>query len=135
MTESARRAYVQQQMIEIYHDILLKLPSDELNPKLYYDLSFCALFAGDYAKAIKSAQKALQLNPRMIEVEANLALAYMLNDQYDEAETVYLKWKGRKFKSVDRDTADKVFLIDIAELEDAGIEHRDFERVKRLFRE
>ena len=135
MTESARRAYVQQQMIEIYQSTLLKLSSDASNAKSHYDLSFCALFAGDYAKAIKSAQKALQLNPRMIEVEANLALAYMLNDQYDEAETVYLKWKGKKFKSVDRDTADKVFLSDIAELEDAGIEHRDFERVKRLFRE
>lgn len=120
-------------MIKIYQDTLLKLSSDASNAKWHYDLSFCALFAGDYAKAIESAQKAVHLNPRMIEVEANLALAYVLNDQYGEAEAIYQKWKGQKFKSVDRDIADKTFLSDIAELESAGIEHPDFERARRLF--
>jgi hypothetical protein len=68
-------------------------------------------------------------------VETNLALGYLLSNQYDRAEVIYRKWKGKKFEAGDAENADAIFLNDIAELESFGIHHVDFQKVKRLFLE
>lgn len=108
------------------------LQEDSSNASLYFELSYCSLFVGKYTKAIESAQKTLQLNPKLVKVETNLALGYLLNNQYDKAEAVYKKWKGKKFDATDEENANQIFLKDIADLEGAGIQHKDFDKVKRF---
>lgn len=121
--------------VQAYNDALAAVQSDSMNANLYFNLSYYALFAGDYTTAIESALKTLKINPLAIKVETNLALGYVFSDQYDKAEAIYQKWKGKKFEADDKETADIIFLKDISDLEELGIQHKDFEKVKRLFRE
>jgi hypothetical protein len=39
----------------------------------------------------------LEINRRQVVVETNLALGYLLDNQWKEAEKVYVKWKGKTF--------------------------------------
>ncbi|MFH0734189.1 MAG: tetratricopeptide repeat protein [bacterium] len=105
---------------------------DSTNFNHWFDLSFYSLFVGKPNEAITFAQKTLELNSGKNEVETNLALGYLLNNQWDEAEEIYLKWKGKKFPNDER-LCDNMFLADIKDLEDFGITHNDFEKVKELF--
>jgi len=120
--------------LEAYNNALAGILSDSTNADIYFSLSYYALFAGEYPKAIEAAQKTLQINPLAVKVETNLALGYLLNNQYDKAEAIYTKWKGKKFEAGDDETADVIFLKDIAELEDFGIQHKDFQKVKEMFK-
>ena len=107
------------------------------DPLLYqnhWSLSWYALFAGEYDTAILAAQRTLELAPEAQGVETNLALGYLLNDQWTEAEAIYQKWKGRSFLNDGR-LCDEIFLQDIVALEFAGITHPDFEKVRQLLAE
>ena len=104
-----------------------------INYNSWWNLSWYALFVGEYEEAIHAVQKTLELNPNAQEVETNLALGYLLNDQWEEAEVVYLRWKGRGFPNDDR-LCDEVFLQDIADLEAAGIIHPNFAKVREMFK-
>lgn len=116
-----------------YKNDLAAIRADSTDPSSYFSLSYHALFVDQYQQAIAAAQKTLQLNPQFVKVETNLALGYLLNNRYDLALPVYKKWKGKKFEAADQDLADAIFLKDIAELEDMGVKHPDFQKVKDLF--
>ncbi len=118
-----------------YKRFYAAVQTDTLTPELYFNLSFFALFVGQYTQAIEAAQKTLQLDPNSVKVETNLALGYLLNNQYDQAEAIYKKWKGKKFDAADEETANQIFLKDISDLEQSGIQHKDFKKVKLLLAE
>jgi tetratricopeptide (TPR) repeat protein len=113
------------------HKILALEPNDT---SAWFDLSYYALFVGKPEESIKAAKKTLLLDSEKKAVESNLALGYLLNNQYAEANKIYLKWKGKKFNKKDADLSNKFFLQDITNLEQANINHKDFEKVKALFR-
>jgi tetratricopeptide (TPR) repeat protein len=101
----------------------------------WFNLSFYSLFVKKYDEAIFAAQKSLEINPDAKSVETNLALGYLLNNQWNEAEEIFLRWRGKIFPDdQDRQLCDDIFLGDIKALEDAGIHHPDFEKVKEMFR-
>ncbi len=100
----------------------------------WFGLSFYALFVGKPDLAVKAALKTLELSPRSQSVESNLALGYLLTDQYPEAEKIYLKWKNKYFPDND-DLCDKIFLDDINALEKAGVHHLDFDKVRKILAE
>ncbi len=102
------------------------------NAYFYGGLSYNYLFVNKPIEAIKSAKQTLDLEPKFISVYTNLALAYVLNNEFDKAKTIYLHWKdkqdqeGRNFK--------KMFLEDIQMLESVGIIHSDFEKVREILK-
>lgn len=106
-----------------------KKPSNYNN---WYNLSWYSLFIDKPKEAIKAAEQVLNLEPKKVDVETNLALAYVLDNQWAKAEEIYLKWKGKNFPN-NNNLCDNIFLKDITDLEKAGIKHRDFDKVKRLF--
>lgn len=107
---------------------------DKTGASVWYNLSWYALFARQPRTAIEAAQKVLALDPERQSVAANLALGYLLDNQWPEAEKVYAKWKGKTFPD-GGEPCNKLFLQDIAELEAAGIVHPDFEKVKAMLKE
>lgn len=109
-----------------------ELKPDDFNQ--WYNLSYYALFVDQPDEAIRAAQKTLELEPQATGVETNLALGYLLNDQWTEAEKIYKKWKGKSFPDDDR-LWDEIFLQDLNDLEVAGITHPDFEKVSKLLKE
>lgn len=109
---------------------------DSLNYDYWYSLSFFSLFVEEYATAIEAAEKTLKLNSGQTGVETNLALGYLLNDQWKEATTIYKKRRGQQFPGDPNNRSwNQVFLQDIADLEAAGITHPDFAKVKALLEE
>ena len=79
----------------------------------------------------KLQKKTLKLVPGKIGVYVNMANAYVLNNQYELAEPIYLKYKDFIYRSGSQ-TFKVIFLEDIRTLEDAGITHPDFEKVRML---
>lgn len=109
------------------------LKTDNVRYNNWYNLSFYALFVGKPEESIQAAQKVLSLAPEQVCVETNLALGYLLNNQYSEAEKIYQKWKSKSFPDDER-LCDDIFLADIADLEQTGIMHSDFEKGKNMFK-
>ena len=129
--DSARIYYQNKQYPAAYTAIQIATQEDPQNFRYWYDLSHYALFVKEAQVAIQAAQKSLALAPLRPEVEIYLALGYLLNDQWPEAEKIYLRWKGKNFPGQDK-TWDQVFLEDIKALEAAGVSHDDFQKVRDL---
>ena len=102
-------------------------------PHIWWYLSRYAVFAQKPQIAIEAALKNLELDSKAQSVEASLALGYLFSDQWEKAEKIYQKWKGKNFHNDNR-LCDDVFLKDIQDLEAAGITHPDFEKVRQLFK-
>jgi len=107
---------------------------DTADYSLYYNLSWYALFAEQPEAAVQAARKTLALNPGARGVDTNLALGYLLSGQWKQAEEIYQNWKGMLYTDSWR-IWDEVFLQDIQSLEEAGIKHHDFAKVKAMFQE
>jgi len=102
----------------------------------WYQLSWYALFAQKPLRAIEAAQQTLALDPRQIRAETNLALGYLLNNNWEKAKVIYLKHEGQPIPNgIRRRTWNEVFLDDIKQLEGAGILHEDFGKVRELLKE
>jgi Leucine-rich repeat (LRR) protein len=136
LLQAAQTFFSEKSYSESYKSMLLSAKIDSTNYNTFFSLSFYALFIGEYKKAIEAAQKTLSLNPNAVSVETNLALGYLLDNQYNKAELIYKKWKGRKFTSNDNELAEKIFLQDIKDLDNAGVIPKermsDIERIKKL---
>lgn len=97
-------------------------------------MSWYALFAKQPKEAMEAAQKTLELQLTAQSVNTNLALGYLLNNQWKEAKKNYQKWKGKSFPDDTQGRlCDDIFLQDMAGLEKAGIKHNNFKKVEKLF--
>jgi len=99
----------------------------------YYDLSFYCFFINKQHEAIMAAKKSLELAPDKTGVYTNLALGYVLDNEFEKAKPIYLEWKDKHFPGDER-FCKEVFLKDIKELEAAGIKHKDFKKVRDLLK-
>lgn len=100
----------------------------------WYSRSWYALFANEYKEAIRSAKKTMELSGADEGVNTNLALGYLLDGQWKEAELIYLEWKNREFNNRPRRLANAIFLQDLRDLEAKGITHPDFEKVRNILK-
>ncbi|MGZ8537116.1 MAG: hypothetical protein ACXWV9_02580, partial [Flavisolibacter sp.] len=68
----------------------------------YWNLSWYQLFEEDFEGTIKSVKRGMGLHPDNDGMITNLALAYLLSNQYNEAEALYKKYKGKKYANQER---------------------------------
>ena len=105
-----------------------------LNPvhlsRSYGNLAWKLIFEKDYEKAILAAQKGLEADQNQTWIITNLALAYLLSNEYDKAKTVYINYaneeisKGKIFRPV--------FIEDLNKAKEAGLENPDFEKIYKI---
>ena len=110
-----------------------KIITDSLNYHLYFNLSWYSLFASKPQEAITAAKKALELAPDKTSAYTNLVSGYVLNNEYEKAKPIYLKWKDMHFPNEER-LCKEVFLQDIKDLKESGISHEDFNKVIELLK-
>lgn len=115
-----------------YVALLWKAQANPEEYRYWYNLSTYALYVNEPDKAVEAAKRSLKLNPEAAAVETNLALGYLLQDQYEKAVLLFRKWKGRVFPG-GKTLCNSVFLKTIADLEAVGIEHEDFDRAEAFF--
>ena len=134
--QAAQASFSEKKYSQAYKAALLSTELDSSDYNKFFNLSFYALFVGEYKTAIPAALKTLSINPIAFNVETNLALGYLLDNQYDKAEAIYKKWIGRKFTSNDTEMAEKIFLQDLRDLENAGVLPKeravDIERIRKI---
>ncbi len=105
------------------------------------ELAWELIFAGKYAEAESEAKNALGFkfknnDPKEIEwANGNLAAAYLLQGKYSDAQKIYKKFKGKMYSEDEEDARswNSVFRGDLNSLEEAGITHKDFEKVRKMF--
>lgn len=117
-----RQAYAYQQKA---------LAEDSSNYNLWFNLSFFALYNDAPKVAIKAARQTLVIDSSRLSVETNLALGYLLDNQWGAAKKIYKKWQGKTFPDT-QEECNPIFLKDIADLEKAGVSHKNFKKVKKL---
>jgi len=96
----------------------------------YNNLAWTLLTKKDFKGALKSSQRALELNPDLDEAKAKLATVYLLLNDFKKAKPIYISLKNKK--SEDGTPFKKVFADDIIRLERIGITHPDFQKVNSL---
>ncbi|GEO10794.1 hypothetical protein SAE01_32900 [Segetibacter aerophilus] len=131
----------------ILHQLLVQKKRDYIKSGKFSDilsyghdlngLSWYLLLNRRYAEAEQAAREALTpwftktglYDKEMEYVNANLAVALLLQNKFEEAKKVYLSLKG---KSYDDRSYVSMFLDDFAQLEKADITHPDFNKIKGL---
>jgi hypothetical protein len=97
--------------------------------KAYY-----LLFENSPDKSIKFSLLAEKADPENKILYTNLALAYLLNNDWASAEKIYIKYKEESFGEDPNHMTPfrDAFLEDLKALEEAGITHPDFAKVRKL---
>jgi tetratricopeptide (TPR) repeat protein len=99
------------------------------------NLAFGLLDFKQYDKSIEAVKVAIEADSTFQYSYTNLPLAYIFNNQFDEAAKIYEEWKDKPW-TVDAAarTFREIFLIDLDDLESRGITHPDFERARELLK-
>lgn len=98
----------------------------------YNEVAWVFLHIKRSNEAIGIASKAIELDPQKKSLKRNLAHAYLLANQFDNAKTVYLNNKDVKLP--DGRTFTEAVLKDYRDLRKAGINHPDMKKIERLLR-
>jgi len=97
------------------------------------NLSYSLLLKKEFNTALHYAQIAIQADESNEYTYTNLPLAYLFNGEFDKAKEIYLEWKDKPFQSEEQfATFKEVFLADFADLEENGVTHPDFEKIRKL---
>lgn len=100
----------------------------------YNDLAYYSIFDRKFAEAIEYCNKGLLADSSYSIIYTNLALAYLLNKQDAQAESLYRKYKNISFEneSYDFKNFKEAFLKDFRDLTAAGVIQKTDKGVKRI---
>ena len=92
--------------------------AQELNGVAWY-----ALFAREFTKALTASDRAHALLPDDLSIETNRAHALMFLERGEEAQALYLAYKGKPVSEQDAKLWERVIAEDFAEFRKAGLTH------------
>lgn len=99
----------------------------------YSGLSWTLTLNKQYAPAVEAAQKALTFATSDAEsIEGNLAHAYLMSGQTQEAEKIYRKHIGKVFGSEKQSWVD-IMLADFKSMKAAGVSSSDMDKIEKMF--
>ena len=99
----------------------------------YGNLSWSLTLNKQYAPAMEAAKKALTFAAGDAEwIEGNLAHAYLMSGQTQEAEKIYRKYIGKVFGSEKQSWVD-VMLADFKSMKAAGVSSSDMDKIEKMF--
>jgi tetratricopeptide (TPR) repeat protein len=100
----------------------------------YISLSWYQLFTGKYNQTIISCEKGISLDKnRQMELETNLAHAYLLSGDFEKAKLIYMKNKKKKFRT--GELWEEVIMKDFEILRKENVQSNDFEKIEKFFKE
>jgi tetratricopeptide (TPR) repeat protein len=95
-------------------------------------VSWCALFARDYAKALSSADRALTIAPNELWIQTNRAHALMLLGRIQEARALYVSHSSETIPGANKPWRQAV-LEDFVELQNAGLKNVLIPEIEAVF--
>ncbi|MFD1552580.1 tetratricopeptide repeat protein [Putridiphycobacter roseus] len=90
-------------------------------------LSWMALESKNYEAALNMAKKGLNYDPEQEWIKTNLALAYLLNDSYDEAIKIYDQLSDKLYVLYQKVYLE-IFIEDIESLQKKSIQHDNLDK-------
>ncbi len=93
------------------------------------DISWFALFARAPLEALKESERARQLAPGDLLVDANRAHSLLFLDRFREARKIYLAHKGKRETPESDKRWEDTIVDDFAKMRAAGIVHKDFTKI------
>ncbi|MFD2943044.1 tetratricopeptide repeat protein [Flavobacterium notoginsengisoli] len=97
----------------------------------YSSLGYCYILTKQYAKALKVLQEGEKLDDTELLVKLNLAHAYLVNNDYSAAKTIYKKYQTQNV--TDSLSWIEKTKLDFQVFEKAGLPSKDFERILKLY--
>jgi len=137
LDDAGKDVELPQKLLEIC-DYILSSHAEDSALKAYVavitsDISFLLLLEEEFNLALRVAQLSLLADDTNEYIYINLPLGFLLTGQYQKAEKIYRQWKDKPFTlDPGYDTFSDVFLEDMDDLENRGITHPDFEKVREL---
>lgn len=96
-------------------------------------LTWYQLLTKDYDGAIKNSRIGIQLDiNKAVLLETNLAHAYLLSGDYQNAKIIYLMNKGKKVN--DKELWEDIILKDFEDLRKEGIKSENFKKIEKLLK-
>jgi tetratricopeptide (TPR) repeat protein len=112
-------------------DVYARIISDQkANAADYSTIGFAYIMTKQYGKAIKSLKEGEKLDDTELLVKLNLAHAYLLNDEFRNAKSIYKEYQSQNVN--DSMSWTKKIKQDFAIFKKAGIQNDAFERVLKL---
>ena len=126
-------AEVQQKLVE--STLAEKMDDKKRREKLrgeYLALSWYQLMAREFQAALTTSEAGRKLDESYLPIETNHAHALMFLGRTQEAETLYLKYRGQKISLGSDKTWDQTILEDFVALEAEGLKSPEMARVQKL---
>lgn len=98
----------------------------------YSAIGYAFVVTKQYAKAIKFLKEGEKLDDTELAVKLNLAHAYLVNDDYSEAKSIYKKYQGQNI--TDSMSWTNKTKIDFEVFKKAGLPAADFDRILKLYK-
>ncbi len=86
-------------------------------------VAWLVLFAREFTRALSVADRAHALLPDDLGIETNRAHALMFLERSEEAQTLYVAYKGKPMSEQDSSVWERVIAADFAEFRKAGLTH------------
>jgi len=99
----------------------------------YNEIGRCYLFTKQYGKALKFLKEGEKLDGSELLLQLNLAHAYLLNDNYKSAKTIYKTYQSQNV--TDSISWNQKVKLDFEAFRKAGIQNDDFSRINKLMEE
>ena len=96
----------------------------------YNSIGNCYLTTKKYGKAIKFLKEGERLDNTELLIKLNLAHAYLLNDNYSQAKSIYKKYQSQNV--TDNLSWSQKIKLDFENFKKLGISNEDFPRVLKL---
>lgn len=96
-------------------------------------LSWYLLLEKDFSSAEKYAKRGIEVEASQEWIFSNLAAALLFQGKYEDAKSIYLKYKDQAFN--DKQSYREIFLADLKEFESIGIKHKDLKKIRKLLEE
>ena len=87
----------------------------------------------EFAQAEQYAKRGLEVESSQEWIYSNLAAAFLFKGKYQEAESIYTRFKDQPFDA--QKSYREIFLADLKEFEAAGIKHKDMKKIRKLLGE
>lgn len=129
-----------QEALPYYQALSLKLLSKDSRRDLVIwkckDLTYYLIAGKEFKLALDAALLVQQLEATDDHLYSFLPLTYLLNDQFEKAKAIYIKYKDKNIISTDEGQNYKsIFLKDLTMLESDGITHPDIAKIRALLKE
>ena len=126
----------QSEILELTHQLEALFPG-EFKGKLATsggEMAWNLLLERDFQEAIRVCLESLDSDPSQTWINSVLAPAYVFAGDFKSAKSIYEKWKGQPYSLDETQAFRDIFLQDLEILEQAGIEHKDFGKVRNMLK-